>query len=139
MLFQLPVFWALFATLRGAVELRGAVFIPGWINDLSLSDTVATVAGFPINILPLLMTGTMLLQQLLFSPGGQGGGQSNKMMAFMPLIFAFIFYKMPSGLVLYWLCNNVLAIGHQYMIRRQEDTTTEDELEEKGKKNSYKS
>ena len=132
MLFQLPVFWALFSTLRNAVELRGAVFIPGWVNDLSLSDTVARIGGFPINILPLLMTGTMLLQQLLFSPGSQG--QSNKMMAFMPLIFAFIFYGMPSGLVLYWLCNNVLAIGHQYMIRRQEDTTTENQPEEKGKK-----
>ena len=133
MLFQLPVFWALFSTLRNAVELRGAVFIPGWVNDLSLSDTVATVGGFPINILPLLMTGTMLLQQLLFSPGGKE--QSNKMMRFMPLIFAFIFYKMPSGLVLYWLCNNVLAIGHQYMIRRQEDTETEDQPKEKGKRN----
>jgi YidC/Oxa1 family membrane protein insertase len=129
LLFQLPVFWALFTTLRGAVELRGAAFIPGWVTDLSLPDTVARVAGFPINILPLLMTGTMLLQQFLFSPGSQG--QSNKMMAFMPLIFAFIFYGMPSGLVLYWLCNNVLAIGHQYLIHRQEGTDTEDEEENK--------
>ncbi len=129
LLFQLPVFWALFTTLRGAVELRGAAFIPGWVTDLSLPDTVARVAGFPINILPLLMTGTMLLQQFLFSPGSQG--QSNKMMAFMPLIFAFIFYGMPSGLVLYWLCNNVLAIGHQYLIHRQEGTDTEDEEEDK--------
>ncbi|MFC1712727.1 membrane protein insertase YidC [Candidatus Poribacteria bacterium] len=132
MLFQLPVFWALFATLRGAVELRGAVFIPGWINDLSLSDTVGHIGGFPVNILPLIMTGTMLLQQLLFSPGSQG--QGNKMMAFMPLMFAVFFYGMPSGLVLYWTCNNVLAIGHQYLIRRQDDTTIEDQLEEKGKK-----
>ena len=133
MLFQLPVFWALFATLRGAVELRGAVFIPGWVTDLSLQDTVGRVAGFPINILPLLMTGTMLLQQFLFSPGSKG--QGNKMMAFMPLIFAFIFYQMPSGLVLYWLCNNVLAIGHQYLIRRQDNTEIEDQEEEnKGRK-----
>ncbi len=132
MLFQLPVFWALFATLRGAVELRGAVFIPGWINDLSLPDTIARVGGFPINILPLIMTGTMLLQQLLFSPGSQG--QGNKMMAFMPLMFAVFFYGMPSGLVLYWTCNNVLAIGHQYWIRRQDDTQIEEQPEEKGKR-----
>ena len=64
-------------------------------------------------------------------------GQGNKMMAFMPLIFAFIFYQMPSGLVLYWLCNNVLAIGHQYLIRRQDKSKVDDQQDEgnKGKKN----
>lgn len=132
MVFQLPVFWALFATLRGAVELRGATFIPGWVTDLSLPDTIARIGGFPINILPLLMTGTMLLQQLL--QGNPSQGQNNKMMAFMPLIFAFIFYGMPSGLVLYWLCNNILAIGHQYLLKRQEETETEELPEKKGKK-----
>jgi YidC/Oxa1 family membrane protein insertase len=132
MLFQIPVFWALFATLRSAVEMRGAMFIPGWITDLSLPDTVAAIAGFPIRILPLLMTGSMLLQQFIFGTGNPG--QSSKMMAFMPLIFAFIFYGMPSGLVLYWFCNNILAIGHQYLIRRQQGTETEDREENKGKK-----
>jgi YidC/Oxa1 family membrane protein insertase len=136
MLFQIPVFWALFATLRGAVEIRGAMFIPGWVTDLSLPDTVAVIAGrFPLRILPLLMTGSMLVQQLIFGTGGgSGAGQSNKMMAFMPLIFAFIFYGMPSGLVLYWFCNNILAIGHQYLIRRQQSTKTEDQEEDEGKK-----
>jgi len=137
LLFQLPVFWALFATLRGAVELRGAVFISGWVTDLSLSDTVARIGGFPINILPVLMTATMLLQQLMFSPGSQG--QENKMMKFMPLIFAFIFYNMPSGLVLYWMCNNVLAIGHQYMIGRQDKANTGDQEEDQEKKTSSNS
>ncbi|MBD3183731.1 membrane protein insertase YidC [Candidatus Poribacteria bacterium] len=127
LLFQMPVFWALFTTLRGAVELRGAVFISGWVTDLSLPDTVAMIGGFPLRILPVLMTGSMLAQQLLFGSGGQG--QNNKMMAFMPLIFAVIFYGMPSGLVLYWLCNNILSIGHQYLIRRQQDTGIEDEEE----------
>lgn len=133
LLFQLPVFWALFATLRGAVELRGAMFIPGWVTDLSQPDTIASIGRFPINILPILMTGTMLLQQLVSGPGAQG--QNNKMMAFMPLIFAFIFYNMPSGLVLYWLCNNILAIGHQYMIGRQSKNAPTEEIEEdkKGK------
>jgi YidC/Oxa1 family membrane protein insertase len=132
LLFQMPVFWALFTTLRNAVELRGAMFIPGWVTDLSLPDTVAAVAGFPIRVLPILMTGSMLAQQFLFGSGGQT--QSNKMMAFMPLIFAFIFYGMPSGLVLYWLCNNILAIGHQYLIRRQQNTVTEEQGENTGKK-----
>jgi len=135
LVFQIPVFWALFATLRGAVELRGAVFISGWVNDLSLPDTVASVVGFPIRILPLLMTGSMLAQQFIFGTGSTGQGQSNKMMAFMPLIFAFIFYGMPSGLVLYWLCNNILAIGHQYLIRRQKDTEMVEQEEIGSKKN----
>jgi YidC/Oxa1 family membrane protein insertase len=135
LLFQLPVFWALFTTLRGAVELRGAMFIPGWITDLSLPDTVAIIAGrFPIRILPLLMTASMLLQNFLFGTGGQGG-QSNKMMTFgMPIFFAFIFYGMPSGLVLYWFFNNILAIGHQYLIRRQQSTETEDQEKDENKK-----
>jgi YidC/Oxa1 family membrane protein insertase len=132
LLFQMPVFWALFTTLRGAVELRGAMFIQGWVTDLSLPDTVAAVAGFPIRVLPILMTGSMLAQQFLF--GTRGQAQSSKMMAFMPLIFAFIFYGMPSGLVLYWLCNNILAIGHQYMIGRQRDKQTGVQGEETVKK-----
>jgi len=136
LLFQIPVFWALFATLRGAVEMRGAMFIPGWITDLSLPDTVAVIAGrFPLRILPLLMTGSMLVQQFIFGTGGgSGAGQSNKMMAFMPLIFAFIFYGMPSGLVLYWFFSNILAIGHQYLIRRQQSTETEDQGKDEGQK-----
>jgi len=134
MLLQLPVLFALFGTLRGAVELRGAVFISGWINDLALPDTVATLGRIPIRILPLLMTGTMLLQQFIFGSGGGGGsGQGNKMMAFMPLIFLFFFYGVPSGLVLYWTCNSIFAIGHQYLIRRQKNTKMEDEDNEKGK------
>ncbi len=136
LLFQMPVFWALFTILRGAVELRGAMFIPGWVTDLSLPDTVAAVAGFPIRVLPILMTGSMLAQQFLFGTGGQS--QSNKMMAFMPLIFAFIFYGMPSGLVLYWLCNNILAIGHQYLIRGPKDGQTEVQGEETVKKTLIK-
>jgi membrane protein insertase Oxa1/YidC/SpoIIIJ len=55
-------------------------------------------------------------------------------MAFMPLIFAFIFYGMPSGLVLYWLCNNILAMGHQYLIGRQKDTQNGVQGEETVKK-----
>lgn len=139
MLFQLPVLFALFGTLRGAVELRGAVFISGWINDLALPDTVAMVGSIPIRILPLLMTGTMLLQQLIFGAGGGGGAkQGNKMMAFMPVIFLFFFYSVPSGLVLYWTCNSVFAMGHQYLIRRQHDTKTEDEENDGDKKGKSK-
>jgi len=138
LLIQMPVFWALFTTLRGAIELRGAVFIPGWVPDLSLPDTVARIAGFPINILPLLMTGTMLIQQFYFGTGTSGTTQNNKAMAFMPVIFAFIFYGMPSGLVVYWLFNNILSIGRQYLLGRKKDKNTTDQEESDNRKNSKK-
>ncbi|MGQ9610142.1 MAG: membrane protein insertase YidC, partial [bacterium] len=128
LLLQIPVFWALFSTLRGAVELRGAVFINGWINDLSLPDTVASISGFPIRILPLLMTGSALAQQLIFGTGSPG--QSNKTMALMPVFMLFIFYGMPSGLVLYWLCNDIFSFGHRYLIKHLQegkDKSTENE------------
>jgi len=146
-LLQIPVFWALFSTLRGAVELRGAVFIAGWINDLSLPDTVAAFSGFPIRILPLILTGSTLAQQLLFGTGS-APGQSNKMMALMPVFMLFIFYGMPSGLVLYWLCNDAFTFGHRYIIKRSKDKKEKDENERKlknevkdkptGKRNSSK-
>jgi len=80
------------------------------------------------------MTGTMLIQQFIFGAGGGGGAkQGNKMMAFMPVIFLFFFYSVPSGLVLYWTCNSLFAMGHQYLIRRQHDTKTEDEENDKDK------
>jgi YidC/Oxa1 family membrane protein insertase len=140
LLIQMPVFWALFTTLRGAVELRSAVFIPGWVPDLSLPDTVARIGGFPVNILPLLMTGTMLIQQLFFGTGTTSPGQSNKMMAFMPVIFAFIFYSMPSGLVVYWLFNNILSIGRQYLLGRKKNKNlpVQDEPDDKNNRKKLK-
>jgi len=122
LLLQIPVFWALFSTLRGAVELRGAVFIAGWVNDLSLPDTIAAIAGIPIRILPLLMTGSTLAQQLYFGTGSTGSpGANNKLMAFMPVFMLFIFYGMPSGLVLYWFCNDIFTFGHRFIIKRNKD------------------
>jgi len=138
LLLQIPVFWALFSTLRGAVELRGAVFIPGWVNDLSLPDTIAAIAGIPIRILPLLMTGSTLAQQLYFGTGGTGSpGQSNKIMAFMPVFMLFIFYSMPSGLVLYWFCNDIFTFGHRFIIKRNQDKKQK-EQDEKEKMNEGK-
>ena len=119
MLLQIPVFWALFSTLRGAVELRDAMFISGWINDLSMPDTVAMIAGIPLRILPLIMTGSTLAQQLIFGTGSPG--QNNKLMAFMPVFMLFIFYGMPSGLVLYWICNDVFTFAHRYFIKVRQD------------------
>lgn len=111
MLAQMPVFIAFFFALRGAVFLRGARFIL-WINDLSLPDTVIAISDFPgggINILPLLMGASMLIQQKMTTTD-----PSQKMMTMMmPIFFTFIFYTFPSGLLLYWLVMNILSIAEQ--------------------------
>jgi len=127
MILQLPIFYALYTLLSGMVELRNESFL--WIKDLSLPDTVATIrASIPllgyklgnqgytdINILPFIMTGTTLLQSKLTS-GGQSAQQGKMMTYLFPLVFFFIFWNMPSGLVLYWTIQNVLTIGQQYYI-----------------------
>jgi len=111
MLAQLPVFIALFNTLRSAIELKGASFL--WVKDLSTPDTIAMISGIPINILPLIMGVTMVWQQKL-TPSADPS--QAKMMMIMPVIFTFMFYSFPSGLVLYWLVNNVLSIAQQYQV-----------------------
>ncbi len=113
MLIQLPIFVALFSTLRTAIELKGSSFL--WVKDLSLPDTVAHVAGLPINILPIIMGGTMVWQQKMSTVDPQ----QQKLMMLMPVFFTFIFYSFPSGLVLYWLVNNILSIAQQYQVQRQ--------------------
>ncbi|MFQ5736185.1 MAG: membrane protein insertase YidC [Thermodesulfobacteriota bacterium] len=111
MVLQIPVFIALYEVLYVAIELRHApLFL--WIRDLSDKD--------PYYITPLLMGGTMFLQQKM-TPSTMDPTQS-KMMMFMPLIFTYMFLKFPSGLVLYWLLNNILTIAQQYYIQRSPST-----------------
>ena len=107
MLLQIPVFIALYNVLLQAIELRGAPFI-FWITDLAVKD--------PYYILPVVMGATMVLQQKM-TPSTADKAQQ-KMMMFMPVVFTFLFLSFPSGLVLYWLVNNVLAIGQQYYINK---------------------
>ena len=113
MLIQLPIFVALFNALRNTIELKGSSFL--WMKDLSLPDTVGVVAGLPINILPIIMGGTMVWQQKMSTVDPEQA----KMMMFMPIFFTFIFYSFPSGLVLYWLVNNVLSIAQQYQVQKK--------------------
>jgi YidC/Oxa1 family membrane protein insertase len=127
MLFQLPIFYALYTVLSSMIELRNQSFL--WIRDLTMPDTVATLRfavpmlgykvgtqGFTdINVLPFVMTATTLLQSKLTS--GNSQQQQAKMMTYLfPVVFFFIFWNMPSGLVLYWTIQNILTIGQQYMI-----------------------
>ncbi|MDO9314171.1 MAG: membrane protein insertase YidC [Burkholderiaceae bacterium] len=105
---QMPFFIALYWVLLASVEMRNAPWI-GWITDLSAKD--------PYFILPILMTGTSLLQTWL-NPTPADPMQA-KMMWIMPLVFSVMFFVFPAGLVLYWLTNNILSIAQQYMINKQ--------------------
>ncbi len=105
---QMPFFISLYWVLLSTVEMRGAPWI-GWITDLSAKD--------PYFILPILMTLSSLLQTWL-NPTPPDPVQA-KMMWFMPLIFSVMFFVFPSGLVLYWLTNNILSIAQQYVINKR--------------------
>jgi YidC/Oxa1 family membrane protein insertase len=119
MLFQIPVFAGFYYMLRNAIELRGVHFL--WAADLSQPDTVAILAGFPINPLPLIMGATQLWQSHLLpaSPGVEPGQQ--KMMRYMPLMFVAMFYKVSAGLTLYWTVSNLLGILQTKMTRMADE------------------
>ena len=108
MLLQMPVFLALYWALLESVELRQAPFI-FWIQDLSLMD--------PLFVLPLLMGVSMWFQQKL-NPTPPDPMQA-KIMKFMPVMMTFLFLFFPSGLVLYWLTNNILSIAQQAYITKK--------------------
>ena len=126
MLFQMPIFIALYHALARSIELKGANFL--WIKDLSNPDAVKLpfslpILGDSINILPILMMVAMIVQQRLSLPQGSSEvsaaqKQQQQMMLFMPVIFVVIFYTLPSGLVLYWLVNTILMMIHQHQIKR---------------------
>ncbi len=107
-LIQIPVFIALYWVLLESVELRQAPFI-FWLNDLSRSD--------PYYVLPVLMGVSMFAQQFL-NPTPLDSMQKNIMMS-LPIVFTFFFLWFPSGLVLYWLVNNILSIAQQWYITRR--------------------
>jgi YidC/Oxa1 family membrane protein insertase len=112
MLLQLPVFVGLYNTLLNAIELRHAPFV-WWIKDLSSPERLH-VAGVGLPILAIAMGASMLVQQWMAPPAGDPA--QRRMMMIMPVIFTFMFINFPSGLVLYWLVNNVLTIIQQYFV-----------------------
>ena len=124
MVVQLPVFFALYRMLYQAIELRHAPFFL-WIDDLSAPDRLFHFSfsipfmepPYGVPVLTIIMGATMLLQQKMSPP--MGDPTQAKMMMFMPLIFTFIFINFSSGLVLYWLVNNILSISQQYYIQKK--------------------
>ena len=123
LLLQMPVFVALYQALAHTIALRNTPFV-WWIQDLSKPDalfslplTLPLVGWTDFNLLPLLMTGTMVIQTRM-TPTGQSTGQMAMMNTMMPVIFLFFFYQMPSGLVLYWLVNNLMTIYQTWRIHK---------------------
>jgi YidC/Oxa1 family membrane protein insertase len=120
MLLQIPVFFALYRVLYSALAIRHAHFWL-WINDLSAPDRlflgfdIPYLGGLPV--LTILMGVSMFAQQKM-SPT-TGDPRQEKMMLMMPVVFTVFFVNFPSGLVLYWLVNNVLSIGQQYYINKK--------------------
>ncbi len=124
---QIPVFFALYKVLFVTIEMRHTPFY-GWIKDLSAPDPTSLVNLFgllpfdspeflAIGVWPLIMGLTMLLQQRL-NPQPADPMQAKIMMA-LPIVFTFIFARVPAGLVIYWVWNNVLSIAQQWIIMRK--------------------
>jgi YidC/Oxa1 family membrane protein insertase len=129
LLIQFPIFIAMYNLFNNHFDLRGASFIPGWIPDLSQPEALLT---FPTVNLILWQVSALralpivyLASQLLYGKftqmpqGGQSAGQMKFMMYGMPIMFFFILYDVPSGLLIYWIASNVLQIGQQVVINKQ--------------------
>src|SRR5215468_2881944 len=122
MLLQLPIFVGLYNALMHAIELRHAPFVL-WINDLAAPDRLQ-IPGVPIPggglpVLVIIMGLSMLVQQWMTPQ--QGDPNQQRMMMIMPVVFTFISINFPSGLVLYWLVNNVLSMAQQWYMLRAEN------------------
>jgi YidC/Oxa1 family membrane protein insertase len=111
LLAQFPILIGFYNMLTVSIELRGAPFF-FWIQDLSLKD--------PTYITPLLMGATMFVQQKMAMSKIKDPQQlqQQRMMLFMPVMFTFICLNMPSGLVLYWFVNNLMAMGQQWLVNK---------------------
>ncbi len=124
MVVQIPIFFALYRMLYESIELRHAPFML-WIKDLSAPDRLFRFnfsvpfmePPYGIPVLTIIMGATMLLQQKMSPP--MGDPTQAKLMMLMPVVFTFIFINFSSGLVLYWLVNNVLSIAQQYYITKK--------------------
>ncbi len=128
MILQMVILISLYNVFNNYFEFRGASFIKGWIDDLSVGDSVltwnknipfiSTITGNALRLLPIIYLVTQLLNGKITQYGGMGGnqGQMKFMMYGLPLIFFFMFYNVPSGLLLYWTVSNILQMGQQVVI-----------------------
>lgn len=123
LLLQFPILIAFYGLLNKHFELRGAMFIPGWIPDLSVPETVATLGfkipllGNEIHLLPIIYTVSMIFSMNMTNTQNNNSGQAGATMKFMtygmPIMFFFVLYSAPSGLLLYWTVQNGLSMIQQ--------------------------
>ena len=115
LLVQIPIFFGFYSMLGTAIELRNSSFL--WVADLSQPDTVAHLLGFPINVLPIVMAGTMIWQMVITPKTGDAMQQ--RIFYFMPVVFLVFCYNYASGLALYWTTQNLFSIVQLYMTRNK--------------------
>jgi YidC/Oxa1 family membrane protein insertase len=128
MLLQFPIFIAMYQLFSNHFDLRGAGFIPGWIPDLSLPEHIIKFPdGFNLPILgwtalralPFVYVGSQLIYgKVTQMPGQQSNSQTKMMLYVMPIIFFFVLYNVPSGLLIYWIFSNLLTLAQQVIINK---------------------
>jgi len=127
MLLQLPIFIAMYQLFNNHFDLRGASFIPGWIPDLSVPEHIVQFENFRVPILgwtalralPFIYVGSQLLYgKVTQMPGQQSNAQMKMMLFVMPIVFFFILYDVPSGLLIYWIFSNILTLVQQLIINK---------------------
>lgn len=141
MLIQFPIFIGLYGLLNKDFSLRGAMFIPGWIPDLSIPETIFTLPfnlpllGNKIHLLPIIYTVSMILSMKITQSATSSSAGNKGMNWFMTygmsLIFFFILYNAPSGLLLYWTMSNLLSIIQQVITNKKKVATYKEEIAEK--------
>lgn len=132
LLIQMPFLIGMFDLLKSTFELRGASFIPGWIDNLTAPDVLFSWSypipfiGTQFHLLPILLGGVMFLQQRIASPAPRNPAdmtdqqrQQRSMGSIMAIVFAFMFYNFPSGLNIYWLSSMLLGILQQWWTTKQ--------------------
>ncbi len=141
MLIQFPIFIGLYGLLNKDFSLRGAMFIPGWITDLSVPETIFTLPfnipfiGADIHLLPIIYTASMIFSMKITQSATSGQAGSKGMTWFMTygmsIMFFFILYNAPSGLLVYWTMSNLLAILQQVYTNKKTVAGYKKEIEEK--------
>jgi YidC/Oxa1 family membrane protein insertase len=128
MLLQIPIFFAMYNLFNNHFDLRGAMFIPQWIPDLSIPEAIWNFpAGFRLPLfgwtalrgLPFIYVGSQLLYgKVTQTPDQQANTQMKLMLYVMPIAFFFILYDVPSGLLIYWIFSNLLTLVQQLIINK---------------------
>ena len=128
LLLQFPLFLAMYNLFNNHFDLRGAMFIPGWIPDLSVPEAIwqfpdnfkLPILGWTaLRALPFIYVGSQLIYgKVTQTPGQQTNNQMKLMLYIMPIAFFFILYNVPSGLLIYWIFSNVLTLVQQVMINK---------------------